>query len=83
MLTAQRIQPYLNESAPMKTIPSTPKTPTEFLTTEGLRVRWQVSAMFLWRLRRSGKLHAFRFSNSRSVRYSLAEIERIEREAQA
>lgn len=67
----------------MKTIPSAPKTPTEYLTTKELRARWKVSAMFLWRLRRSGKLHASRLSSSRSVRYSLAEVERIEHEAQA
>lgn len=37
--------------------------------------------MFLWRLRRDGRIKVTKLG-SRGVRYSLAEIERIEREAQ-
>jgi hypothetical protein len=38
--------------------------------------------MFLWRLRRDKKLKITKFG-SRGVRFAMAEIERIEREAQA
>lgn len=53
-----------------------------FLTPSDLRQRWKVSAMFLWRLRRDGRIKVIKIG-SRGIRYSLAEVERIEREAQA
>lgn len=53
-----------------------------YLTPSELRKRWKVSAMFLWRLRRDGKLKITKFG-SRGVRIALSEIERLEREAQA
>ena len=55
---------------------------TGYLTPSELRQRWRVSAMFLWRLRRDGKLKITKFG-PRGVRFAMAEIERIEREAQA
>lgn len=62
---------------------ATPQAPaTGYLTPSELRQRWRVSAMFLWRLRRDGKLKITKFG-SRGVRFAMAEIERIEREAQA
>ena len=57
-------------------------TEITYLTPTELRQRWRVSAMFLWRLRRDGKLKITKFS-SRGVRIAMSEIERIEREAQA
>ncbi|MFZ4764338.1 MAG: helix-turn-helix transcriptional regulator [Roseimicrobium sp.] len=57
-------------------------SPTSFLTAQELRKRWRVSAMFLWRLRRKGKLSAFKIGE-RNVRFSMAEVERIEAEAKA
>ena len=61
----------------------TPHSPSaEFLTPSDLRQRWKVSSMFLWRLRRDGKLKVTKFG-SRGVRIAMGEIERIEREAQA
>jgi hypothetical protein len=53
-----------------------------YLTPSELRQRWKVSGMFLWRLRRDGKLKITKFG-SRGVRIAMSEIERIEREAQA
>ena len=55
---------------------------TSFLTGKELCQRWKVSAMFLWRLRRKGKLHSFRLGE-RGVRYSIADVERIEAESKA
>lgn len=49
-----------------------------FITAANLRNRWQVSGMFIWRMRRSGKLNAYRIG-SRGLRFALAEIEKIER----
>jgi hypothetical protein len=61
----------------------TPHPPAaEYLTPFELRQRWKVSGMFLWRLRRDGKLKITKFG-SRGVRIAMSEIERIEREAQA
>jgi predicted site-specific integrase-resolvase len=66
----------------MKT-PDTLHEPTNgYLTPSELRKRWKVSGMFLWRLRRDGKLKITKFS-SRGVRIAMSEIERIEREAEA
>ena len=62
---------------------ATPLAPAAgYLTPSELRQRWKVSAMFLWRLRRDGKLRITKFG-SRGVRIAMSEIERIEREAQA
>ena len=62
---------------------ATPQAPAAgYLTPSELRQRWRVSAMFLWRLRRDKKLKITKFG-SRGVRFAMAEIERIEREAQA
>jgi|GEM_PF-1400698 len=62
---------------------ATPEAPAAgYLTPSELRHRWKVSAMFLWRLRRDGKLKVTKFG-SRGVRIAMSEIERIEREAQA
>lgn len=52
---------------------------TGFINANGLQDRWQVSGMTLWRLRRAGKLTAYKIG--KGVRFSLAEVERIEREA--
>lgn len=57
-------------------------SPVRFLTPAELRQRWKVSGMFLWRLRRDGKIKATKIG-SRGIRFSLVEVERIEREAQA
>ncbi len=57
-------------------------SPPGFLTPAELRARWKVSAMFLWRMRRDGKLRPYKFG-VRGVRYSLAEVARIEQEAAA
>lgn len=56
--------------------------PAGFLTPAELRERWRVSAMFLWRFRRDGKLHFYRIG-ARGIRYSLAEIEQIEKQSVA
>lgn len=52
---------------------------TGFITANGLQDRWQVSGMTLWRLRRKGTLTAYKIG--KGVRFSLAEVEKIEREA--
>ena len=52
---------------------------TEFLTAAQLRKRWQVSLMFLWRIRRKGTLNAYKIG--KGVRFALADVERIERDA--
>ena len=53
-----------------------------FLTQEELSQRWKVSLMFIWRMRRDGKLPAYKIG-SRGVRFALADIVRIEQEAAA
>ncbi len=65
----------------MKTNPTTSE-PTTFLTPAELRARWRVSGMFLWRLRRDGKLSIYRIG-ARGVRYALAEILQIEKQSAA
>lgn len=57
-----------------------PTVPTVFLTIAELRKRWKVSAMFIWRLRRDGKLKMTKFG-PRGVRLAISEIERFERES--
>lgn len=54
--------------------------PDGFLTAAELRNRWRCSGMFLWRMRKKGALTAYKIGE-RGVRFLLAEIERIEREA--
>ncbi|WP_170267028.1 helix-turn-helix domain-containing protein [Brevifollis gellanilyticus] len=56
--------------------------PAAFLTTNELCDRWKVSAMFVWRHRRSGKLPVYRFS-SRGVRFSMSDVLKLEAEARA
>ncbi len=51
-----------------------------FLTPGELRTRWKVSAMFLWRMRQKGKLTAH-IIGERGVRFSIAEVERIEQQS--
>ncbi len=64
----------------MKITSPTASEPIGFLTPAELRARWKVSAMFLWRLRRDGKLRFYRIG-ARGIRYSLAEIEQIEKQS--
>jgi predicted site-specific integrase-resolvase len=66
----------------MKPTDTIPASTAGYLTPSELRQRWKVSGMFLWRLRRDGKLKITKFG-SRGVRIAMSEIERIEREAQA
>jgi hypothetical protein len=66
----------------MKTQATPHASAAGYLTPSELRQRWKVSGMFLWRLRRDGKLRITKFG-SRGVRIAMSEIERIEREAQA
>ncbi len=54
--------------------------PDQFLTAADLRARWRVSGMFLWRMRNKGALNAYKIG-ARGVRFSLADIERIERQS--
>lgn len=62
---------------------TTTTTPTPpFLTAADLRKRWQVSGMFLHRLRRAGKLRVYRIG-SRGIRYALADVLKIESESAA
>lgn len=55
--------------------------PLQFLTASELRQRWKVSAMFLWRARQNGKLKAYKIGG-RGLRYALADVQEIERQAQ-
>jgi excisionase family DNA binding protein len=63
----------------MKTKHTKIQCPSIFLTPLQLRDRWQVSAMYLWRMRQEGKLTALKLG--RHVRFRLSDIERIEAEA--
>ena len=54
---------------------------TTFLTPAELRARWKVSAMFLWRKRRDGKLKAYKIG--KGVRFLLADVQQIEAQAAA
>jgi excisionase family DNA binding protein len=66
----------------MSTAPQTPApSSSQFLTPAQLAARWQVTPMTLRRWRQSGKITALHLG--RAVRFSLTEIVRIEREAQA
>jgi predicted site-specific integrase-resolvase len=60
---------------------NTSQETAHYLTVAELRQRWKVSAMFIWRLRRDGKLKVTKFG-PRGVRVAISEIERIERESQ-
>jgi excisionase family DNA binding protein len=63
-------------------VPPAPE-PSIFLTPQELCLRWKVSIMFLWRMRQNGTLRAHKIGGGRRVRYSLADIERIESESRA
>jgi len=58
-----------------------PNTPPLYLTPAETAARWKVTPMTLRRWRKMGKIKVSHFG--RGVRFSIAEIERIEREAQA
>ena len=60
---------------------NTSQETAHYLTVAELRRRWKVSAMFIWRLRRDGKLKVTKFG-PRGVRVAISEIESIERESQ-
>ncbi|MDZ4288727.1 MAG: hypothetical protein U0984_12250 [Prosthecobacter sp.] len=62
------------------TLPIAP--PAAFLTPADLRARWKVSAMFLWRLRRAGRLSGYKIG-TRGVRFALADVMQIESESRA
>jgi hypothetical protein len=68
------------KASPMKTQATLQAPAVGYLTPSELRKRWKVSAMFLWRLRRDGKLKITKFG-SRGVRIAMSEIERLERES--
>ncbi|MBL9181097.1 MAG: helix-turn-helix domain-containing protein [Verrucomicrobiaceae bacterium] len=54
--------------------------PPIFLTPADLAARWKVTPMTLRRWRKAGKIKASFLG--RGVRFSLAEVERVERDAQ-
>ena len=55
--------------------------PPSFLTTTELAARWKLTPMTLRRWRHANKLKAHHLG--RGIRFAMAEIERIESEAQA
>ncbi len=57
-------------------------TASTFLNTKELRQRWRVSGMFIWRMRRDGRLSVTRIGK-RNVLYALADVLKIEAEAAA
>lgn len=64
----------------MKTLSDTQTSPALF-TPKQICSRWQVTGMTLRRWRKAGKISALHIG--RQIRFSLSEIERFEREAQA
>ena len=64
----------------MKTQRDTQESPS-FLTPTELSARWKITPMTLRRWRHAGKLKTHHFG--RGIRFAMAEVERIEREAQA
>ena len=60
----------------------TNESPTTFLTAKELRQRWKVSGMFLFRIRRDGRLPVTRIGK-RGVRFLMADVLKIEAEAAA
>ncbi len=64
----------------MKANNPTPET-TKFFTPAELASRWKLTPMTLRRWRQAGKLKTHHFG--RGIRFSIAEVERIEREALA
>jgi hypothetical protein len=66
----------------MKSLDLENSPPSPFLTAAELRARWKVSGMFLWRLRRNGKLTARKFGE-RGIRFAMEDVLRIESEARA
>jgi len=57
------------------------QTPAAFLTPAELAARWKLTPMTLRRWRHANKLKAHHFG--RGIRFAMAEIERIEKEAVA
>lgn len=57
------------------------KAQSPFLTPAELALRWQVTTMTLRRWRKSGKLRTIHLG--RGVRFAIADVERLEREASA
>lgn len=53
------------------------ESPATFLTAKELCQRWKVSGMFIWRMRRDGRLSTTRIGK-RNVRYVLADVLKIE-----
>ncbi|MDB6132475.1 MAG: hypothetical protein JWM59_718 [Verrucomicrobiales bacterium] len=64
------------------TLTITQDAPSPFLTAKDLRERWQVSGMFLHRMRRAGRLKVYRIG-ARGVRFAVSDVLRIEAEAAA
>jgi len=58
---------------------SAPNNPPAFLTPAELAARWKITPMTLRRWRHAGKLKTHHIG--RGIRFAMAEIERIEREA--
>ena len=58
-----------------------PNTPPSFVSPSELASRWKVTSITLRRWRKAGKLKAHHLG--RGIRFSMAEVERFEREAQA
>jgi len=48
-----------------------------FLTAQQLAKRWDVSTMFIWRMKRAKKLQAYKIGE-RAVRYKFADVLAIE-----
>lgn len=55
--------------------------PTQFLTPADLSARWQITTTTLLRWRKAGRIKASFMG--RGIRFSMAEVERFEREAEA
>ena len=53
----------------------------QYLNPQELAARWKISTMTLRRWRRAGKIKAHHIG--RGIRFSMAEVERFEREAEA
>lgn len=63
----------------MKTTQNNSASLPDFFTPAELQARWKVSAMFLWRMRRDGKLKAYKLGAG--VRFAVADIVAIEESA--
>ncbi len=62
--------------------PNDTQTSPAFLTPRELAARWKLTPMTLRRYRHAGKLKAHHLGE-RGIRFSMAEVERFEREALA